>query len=72
MEHAHWPPIKSQLVRVRSMQQGGIVDEVRGSGATATYVVSLPILGAVGMVRWQPKALRRCAIDDLEPVEARD
>ena len=72
MKHTQWPPIKSQAVGVRSMHQIGVIDEVRGSGATATYVVALPIIGLVGKVRWQPKALRRVGIGDLEPVESRD
>jgi len=72
MEHTNWPPIKSQAVRVPSMDQTGVIDEVRGSGSTAMYVVALPIVGLVGKVRWQPKALRRCEIGDLEPVESRD
>ena len=74
MQQDPWPPLKGQTVRVISLFQTGVVEEVTRSGLADTYRVSLRTVGSVGDGGrvLEPLAPRTCELDDLEPFDRRD
>jgi len=75
MHQDQWPPIKGQTVRVRSLYQTGVVEEVTRSGRADTYHIALRTVGSVedgGKVRWKSLAPHTCELDELEPFDRRD
>ncbi|HEX3247505.1 MAG TPA: hypothetical protein VHX16_19015 [Chloroflexota bacterium] len=75
MQQDPWPPIKGQTVRITSLYQTGVVEEVTRSGRADMYHVTLRTVGSVedgGKVRWKPLAPHTCELDELEPFDKRD
>jgi hypothetical protein len=75
MQQDPWPPVKGQTVRVKSLYQAGVVDEIIRSGLADTYRVTLRTVGSVevgGTVHWEPLAPRTCELEELEPFDRRD